>query len=258
VEKTDYLPCTTIPLLISAKKIVMSEFPKVESKIRVVICTSAFGLGVNVPNIQVVINWGAPRSIEEFLQEFERSGRDGRNAMSVLYYHGIDISKTATDDMMRSYATTETCRRALLEEYFTPDTKSSPVSPKHLCCNNCIKTCECLNCPTLHDSLLNDLEEDIALCSAVAKCGLVVFHTETELQRTRIRAKLMEYRETFVEASVPSLLNVDLLTGLSLSMIESIVNNVQYISGVDDLLSDYIFDRCLAKSVMCIIDEILA
>ncbi|XP_056009722.1 bifunctional 3'-5' exonuclease/ATP-dependent helicase WRN-like [Ostrea edulis] len=83
------------------KKIVMSEFPKPESKIRVVVCTSAFGLGVNVPDIDMVINWGAPRSIEEFMQEFGRGGRDGREAMSILYYHGMDISKTATDDKMR-------------------------------------------------------------------------------------------------------------------------------------------------------------
>lgn len=101
------------------KRIVMEEFTKLDSKLRVIFCTSAFGLGVNVPDIDMIINWGAPRSVEEFMQEFGRGGRDGRSSMSVLYYHGIDISKTATDNKMRAYATSDTCRLMILQEHFT-------------------------------------------------------------------------------------------------------------------------------------------
>ncbi|XP_062567161.1 ATP-dependent DNA helicase RecQ-like [Saccostrea cucullata] len=240
------------------KTIVMDEFPKVDSKIRVVICTSAFGLGVNVPDIDMVLNWGAPRSIEEFMQEFGRCGRDGRSAMSVLYYHGMDIGKTATDDKMRSYAMAETCRRVLLQEFFTPDVnKSLPVTPKHLCCDNCCKTCECLNCPPLHDSLLSDFEENAALHAATLNCELVMCHTVSEGQRNKISEKLKEYREICLEDSGPSLLNVGILTGLSDSLIDSVVSNVHYIGSIEDLLSEYIFDKNLASSVMCIIDEVL-
>lgn len=107
------------------KKIVMEEFTKLDSKLRVIFCTSAFGLGVNVPDIDMIINWGAPRSVEEFMQEFGLGGRDGRSSMSVLYYHGIDISKTATDNKMRAYATSDTCRRMILQEHFTPDVRNT-------------------------------------------------------------------------------------------------------------------------------------
>ena len=44
------------------------------------ICTSAFGMRVDVPDIDVVIKVGPPSSLEELVQMFGRAGRDGRNA----------------------------------------------------------------------------------------------------------------------------------------------------------------------------------
>ena len=141
------------------KKVVVSEFPKSDTHLRVVICTSAFGMGINVPDISTVIHWGASRTIEGFMQEFGRGG--GRNlntAISVVYYHATDISKTSTDDQMRLYAKTDTCRRILLQNYFTPDVGNhSPITPKHMCCDNCQKSCNCLSCPYLHVALFSDL-----------------------------------------------------------------------------------------------------
>lgn len=132
--------------------------------------------------------------------------------MSVLYYHGIDISKTATDNKMRAYATSDTCRRMILQEHFTPDVCNTlPVLPKHLCCDICATTCECLNCPSFHVSHLTylfDLQEDIELCAAVSKCELMSCHIVLEFQRNKLHDKLKEYRESCLVNNVPSLLNV--------------------------------------------------
>lgn len=62
------------------KKNVMEEFPKLDSKLRVISCISAFGLGVNVPDIDMIINWGAPTSVKKCMQEFMRGRRDGRSS----------------------------------------------------------------------------------------------------------------------------------------------------------------------------------
>ena len=43
-------------------------------------CTTAFGMGVDVPNVDVVIRIGCPPSLEELVQEFGRASRDGRLA----------------------------------------------------------------------------------------------------------------------------------------------------------------------------------
>lgn len=78
------------------------------------------------------INWGAPRSVREFMQELGRDGRDGKSSISVLYYHGIDLSQTATDNRMRTFATSDTSRRLILQEHFSPDVSNTfTVFPKH-------------------------------------------------------------------------------------------------------------------------------
>lgn len=54
----DCLLCFTIPPPVSVKKIVMEGFTKLDSKLTVIFCTSAFGSGVNVPDIDMIINGG--------------------------------------------------------------------------------------------------------------------------------------------------------------------------------------------------------
>ena len=44
------------------------------------VCTSAFGMGIDVPNIDIVVKIGCPPSIEELVQQFGRAGRDSRQA----------------------------------------------------------------------------------------------------------------------------------------------------------------------------------
>ena len=53
-----------------------------------VISTSAFSLGVDIPNIRVVVNWQHPFAVEDYLQEFGRAGRDGKPALALLFTRG--------------------------------------------------------------------------------------------------------------------------------------------------------------------------
>lgn len=54
------------------------------------ICTSAFGMGIDIPNIRLVIHWQAPASPEDYLQEFGRAGRDGRPSVAIVFHHSTD------------------------------------------------------------------------------------------------------------------------------------------------------------------------
>ena len=47
----------------------VSSFCMVDSQLRVVICTVAFGLGVNSPDVSQVIHWGPPSDIEEYMHQ---------------------------------------------------------------------------------------------------------------------------------------------------------------------------------------------
>jgi RecQ family ATP-dependent DNA helicase len=51
----------------------------------VVICTNAFGMGLDVPDVRLVVHWQHPASVEDYLQEFGRAGRDGRVSVAVVF-----------------------------------------------------------------------------------------------------------------------------------------------------------------------------
>ena len=59
-------------------------------KIRVMVATNAFGMGIDKPNVRVVIHIDSPSSLEAYFQEAGRAGRDGEKAYAVLLYNGSD------------------------------------------------------------------------------------------------------------------------------------------------------------------------
>lgn len=53
--------------------------------VNVIICTNAFGMGLDLPDVRLVIHWQHPASVEDYLQEFGRAGRDGEPSVAVLF-----------------------------------------------------------------------------------------------------------------------------------------------------------------------------
>lgn len=59
-------------------------------EVDIVCCTSAFGMGINKPNIRLVIHYHLPTQLESFIQEVGRAGRDGEDSVSVILYRPGD------------------------------------------------------------------------------------------------------------------------------------------------------------------------
>ena len=64
-----------------------------EDKVRVMVATNAFGMGIDKPDVRIVVHIDCPDSIEAYFQEAGRAGRDGQKSYAVLLYNGNDQRK---------------------------------------------------------------------------------------------------------------------------------------------------------------------
>ena len=62
-------------------------------KIRVMVCTNAFGMGIDKPDVRFVIHFDVPDSPEAYFQEAGRGGRDGKSSFAVLLWNSSDIRR---------------------------------------------------------------------------------------------------------------------------------------------------------------------
>ena len=64
-----------------------------EDKVRVMVATNAFGMGIDKSDVRIVVHIDCPDSIEAYFQEAGRAGRDGQKSYAVLLYNGNDQRK---------------------------------------------------------------------------------------------------------------------------------------------------------------------
>ncbi|BCW04703.1 ATP-dependent DNA helicase RecQ [Arthrobacter sp. NtRootA1] len=62
-----------------------------DDQLDVVVATTAFGMGINKPNVRFVVHADIPESLDAYYQEIGRSGRDGKPAAATLYYREEDL-----------------------------------------------------------------------------------------------------------------------------------------------------------------------
>lgn len=65
----------------------------IQNKTRVIVCTNAFGMGIDKPDVRVVLHADVPDCLENYYQEAGRAGRDGKRSYAVLLYDDSDIAE---------------------------------------------------------------------------------------------------------------------------------------------------------------------
>jgi len=94
-----FTACTSVDV----KDNIVKSFSQLKGKLRIIVATVAFGMGMDCSNVRRIIHWGPPSDIESYVQETGRAGRDGKVAHASLYFSNKDLGQFHIEDSMKNY-----------------------------------------------------------------------------------------------------------------------------------------------------------
>ena len=117
-----------------------------DSPMRIVIATIAFGMGLDSPNIRQVIHWGPASDVESLVQETGRGGRDGYLSCSIVYHKKADFQFSNESIIQFCENKGSVCRRKLLFQCFEQFDEIQMPCTMCQCCDVCMNKCMCELC----------------------------------------------------------------------------------------------------------------
>ena len=127
-----------------AKRHIERAMGIVDHHLKIIICTIAFGMGIDIRGVHTAIHFGPPGSIEQLMQEGGRIGRDGQPSSNLILFNGYLQMNVESD--MRKFLNATSCRREILFSKFNSDTSDHEIDRGCCCCDICASSCDCGSC----------------------------------------------------------------------------------------------------------------
>lgn len=239
--------------------------------IQVVVATTAFGMGINKPDIRLVVHYGLPLSIESYYQQTGRAGRDGLPSKCLLFWDSQDIrlcnnlisssSKPSSHSSSNSTPNTSQpstlrllkmdnfvrqikgCRRVMILEYFQESAASIPIPPTEGCCDLCDQALQARRKDHLHQEYPFHQKTDLSsfdISEEVYMLLSVFFETRSFFGISVVIALLLGKNDKNVQR-IPSYQTVDFYG-------KGVHHSSDWWKALADQLSDH--DQYLEKSLI--------
>ena len=129
------------------KDFILKDLTSCDGDIKVLISTVAFGMGVNVADIDMIVHWGLPRTSMNYWQEVGRCARDGRHGYAICYAYKRSVTKS--EDNLKKALSSECIRACILQQFqlIGMSTHELDIISSTLPCDgHCAPVCDCKNC----------------------------------------------------------------------------------------------------------------
>ncbi len=113
---------------------IISDLGNPQSDLRIIIATSALGMGVDIQGFHSLVLYGPPLTAVDLIQGIGRIGRDGNPSCAVLLHNSYNVRNIDTD--VKCVIRDPSCRRSFLKDSELQEIHSD--MEKHTCCDICV------------------------------------------------------------------------------------------------------------------------
>lgn len=216
-----------------------------EGNCRVVVATTALGMGLNFPNVSHIVMFGAPADLETIVQQVGRAGRQGQQAHAILYDNQryVNVDK----EVRQLLSVKNSCVRKYLYQHF--EEEPSNVNPGHLCCTYCHTVCACSSgtCTEPTPTYEQLESKEVSLRSRKV----------SDKDKSAIADLLDDYRAKLISSSPNLVTSFAACTGFSQELVDAVLSHCEHIFDLAYIMNNLpVFRLEHGKEIMIIIADV--